>query len=66
MANCWLCSDEIIAGLCLVARPMMAIKSQEIMSEGLPGREMFMLLAGEVEVSAPGLIYFIGPCYSFN
>ena len=32
-------SDEIIVGICLRAKPMMAIKSQEVMSEGFPGRE---------------------------
>jgi len=44
-------SDEIVVGICLRAKPMMAIKNQEIMSEGFPGREMFLLLAGEVEVT---------------
>ena len=44
-------APEIIAAICLAARPMMAIKNQEVMSEGMPGREMFMLLSGEVEVS---------------
>ena len=44
-------SDEIVVGICLRAKPMVAIKNQEIMSEGFPGREMFLLLAGEVEVT---------------
>ena len=47
-------AKEIIAGLCLTARPMVAIKSQEIMTEGRPGREMFILLSGDVEVTRDG------------
>eukprot|EP01050_Picozoa_sp_SAG11_P010790 SAG11_NODE_1102_length_5866_cov_2.173574_3_plen_159_part_00 len=48
-------TDEIIAAICFRARPLVAIKGQEIMTEGLPGREMFLLLTGEVEVSTGGL-----------
>ena len=47
-------AKEIIAALCLTARPMVAIKSQEIVTEGQPGREMFILLSGEVEVTQRG------------
>lgn len=43
-------SHEIIAALCREAIPLIAVKSQSIMVEGSPGRELFMLMKGEVEM----------------
>ena len=47
-------SAEIIAALCREVVPMLVVKEQIIMAEGAPGREMFMLLKGEVEMSQDG------------
>ena len=44
-------SHEIIAALCQRCKPMTCVKNQNIIQEGEPGREMYMLLSGEVEVS---------------
>eukprot|EP01048_Picozoa_sp_COSAG05_P019714 COSAG05_NODE_3163_length_2276_cov_1.106569_3_plen_373_part_00 len=47
-------SSEIIAALCHEVQPMMVVKEQCIIVEGTPGREMFFLMTGEVEMSANG------------
>ena len=43
-------ADEVIGALCNVARPMVVLKDQEVMTEGQPGREMYILMSGELEV----------------
>jgi CRP-like cAMP-binding protein len=45
-------ASEIIAALCHVVQPMFAVKEQCIIVEGGPGREMFFLMKGEVEMLA--------------
>ena len=47
-------SDEIIASLCRVIEPMVAVKNQVIFSEGSTGKELYMLMSGELEVSRGG------------
>jgi CRP-like cAMP-binding protein len=47
-------SHEIIAALCHKVVPMTAVKDQHIMLQGSPGRELFMLIKGEVEMLADG------------
>lgn len=44
-------SHEIIAALCLKSKPMTCTKNQNIIQEGEPGKEMYMLVSGEVEVT---------------
>eukprot|EP01050_Picozoa_sp_SAG11_P033062 SAG11_NODE_11047_length_787_cov_1.039244_1_plen_261_part_11 len=44
-------SAEVTSGLCLCVRPLWAGKGQQIITEGVSGREMYMLMSGEVEVS---------------
>lgn len=41
-------SHEVIVALCREVVPMIAVKDQNIMLEGTPGRELFMLMKGEV------------------
>jgi hypothetical protein len=48
-------SHEIIAALCREVVPMIAVKDQNIMVEGQPGRELFMLMKGEVEMTKEGM-----------
>lgn len=51
-------SDEVVSSLCHRVRPLMALKGQEIMREGAVGREMYMVMEGEVEVikdNGPGM-----------
>lgn len=47
-------SSEVITALCHVATPMLAVREQAIMEEGAAGREMFILMKGEVEMLAGG------------
>jgi CRP-like cAMP-binding protein len=47
-------SSEVITALCHVATPMLAVREQAIMEEGTSGREMFLLMKGEVEMLADG------------
>ena len=47
-------SDEVISSLCHHVRPLIALKGQEVMKEGTVGREMYMVMAGEVEVMRDG------------
>ena len=47
-------SSEVIAALCHVATPMLAVREQAIMEEGTSGRELFVLMKGEVEMLADG------------
>ena len=47
-------SDEVISSLCHRVRPLTALKGQEIMREGTVGREMYMVMSGEVEVVRDG------------
>ena len=43
-------SSEVIAGLCHEVRPLIALKGQVIIKAGSTGREMYMVMTGEVEV----------------
>jgi len=43
-------SREVIGALCGAARPMYALNGQTVMEEGQPGRELYMLMSGELEV----------------
>ena len=43
-------SSEVIAALCHEVRPLIALKGQVIMKTGSVGREMYMVMQGEVEV----------------
>jgi hypothetical protein len=45
-------AEEVIGALCNVVRPIMVLKDQEVMSEGQTGREMYILMTGEVRTSA--------------
>ena len=47
-------SNEVATALSREVKPMIAVKEQAIMTEGESGREMFMLMKGEVEMSADG------------
>lgn len=44
-------STEVVSALCLRCKPMQAMRGQNIIQEGEPGKEMYMLITGEVEVS---------------
>ena len=44
-------SDEVIGALCGAVRPLSIIQGQEVITEGQPGREMYILMSGELEVS---------------
>ena len=47
-------SNEVLSGLCMHVRPLYTGKGQQIITEGVSGREMYMLMSGEVEVSVRG------------
>eukprot|EP01052_Picozoa_sp_SAG31_P012923 SAG31_NODE_765_length_12248_cov_6.802947_14_plen_143_part_00 len=44
-------SDEVIGALCDKAQQMYALKGDVVMEEGKPGRELYFLISGELEVS---------------
>eukprot|EP01043_Picozoa_sp_COSAG02_P058846 COSAG02_NODE_7394_length_3036_cov_2.135853_1_plen_78_part_10 len=44
-------STEVINALALKCRPMKVMQGHTIIKEGEPGKEMYMILMGEVEVS---------------
>ncbi len=43
-------SKEVIGALCGAAKPMYALAGDTVMQEGQPGRELYMLMNGELEV----------------
>ena len=43
-------SKEVVAGLCAKVKPMNAMKNQNIIKQGESGKEMYMVMSGEVEV----------------
>lgn len=45
---------SLIHGLCGVVEPMMAVRDQVIYTEGSIGKEMYMLLSGELEITCVG------------
>eukprot|EP01043_Picozoa_sp_COSAG02_P010048 COSAG02_NODE_347_length_24085_cov_23.240724_12_plen_981_part_00 len=47
-------SPEVIAALCLRVRPMVGMKNQLITKQGESGKEMYMVMSGEVEVLEDG------------
>jgi CRP-like cAMP-binding protein len=47
-------SGEVTSGLCMQVQPLLALKGQEVVVEGVPGQEMYMLMKGDVEVSVRG------------
>jgi len=47
-------SQEILASLCGLVQPMIAVKQQVIFEEGSTGNEMYMLMVGELEVTQGG------------
>jgi CRP-like cAMP-binding protein len=44
-------SPEVISALSLRCKPMVITQGNVIIAEGEPGKEMYMLMHGEVEVS---------------
>ena len=44
-------SPEVISALCMKVRPMIAVREQIITKQGESGKEMYMVMSGEVEVS---------------
>lgn len=44
-------SPEVISAICLRCKNMTVMKNQNVISEGEPGKEMYMLMSGEVEVT---------------
>jgi hypothetical protein len=44
-------SVQVIAAICEVVRPIIAIKSQVVIEEGSVGRELYVLISGELEIS---------------
>lgn len=44
-------SSEVVAALCLKVKPMLAMRDQKIINQGESGKEMYMVMSGEVEVS---------------
>ena len=46
--------EPLIHSISLVVVPMLAVKDQEIYSEGSSGKEMYILLEGELEVTSKG------------
>lgn len=47
-------SEEILFQLCRECRPLMILKGEDVVKEGEPGQEMYILLDGEVQVSVGG------------
>ena len=47
-------ASSIIHALCGIIEPMMAVRKQVIYLEGSTGKEMYMLLSGELEILARG------------
>ena len=45
-------SIEVIGALCLRCKPLLAMKNQVIIREGEPGKEMYMIMIGEVVSTA--------------
>lgn len=43
-------SREVVGALCGAAKPMYALAGDTVMEEGQPGRELYMLMNGELEV----------------
>jgi|EP01047_Picozoa_sp_COSAG01_P025597 CRP/FNR family cyclic AMP-dependent transcriptional regulator len=44
----------LIHSICNLAEPMLAVRHQVIFSEGTTGKEMYLLLEGELEISVAG------------
>ena len=44
-------SSEVISALCNACRPLNVLAKQEVMQEGQPGNEMYMIISGELEVT---------------
>jgi Ca2+-binding EF-hand superfamily protein len=51
-------SKEVIGALCGACKPMYALAGDVVMEEGQPGRELYMLMSGELEVfrNSPDLV----------
>ena len=47
-------APEILFSLCQQCRPLLILKGQQIVKEGQPVREMYIILDGEVQVSVGG------------
>ena len=47
-------AEEILFKLCRECRPLLILKGQTVVREGTPGREMYIILDGEVQVSIGG------------
>jgi CRP-like cAMP-binding protein len=47
-------SLALIHSVCSIASPMMAVRKQVIYSEGSTGKEMYVLISGELEITAGG------------
>ena len=48
-------AEEILFKLCRECRPLLILKGQTIVKEGTPGREMYVVMDGEVQVSVGGV-----------
>ena len=46
--------DSLLHSLCDIVEPMMAVRQQVIYAEGSTGKEMYMLLSGELEITQRG------------
>ncbi len=46
---------SVIHALCNIVEPMIAVKSQVIYAEGSVGQEMYILITGELEITADGV-----------
>eukprot|EP01052_Picozoa_sp_SAG31_P063969 SAG31_NODE_22861_length_516_cov_1.151079_1_plen_123_part_01 len=44
-------SPVVIAALCMRCKPMLVVQGSVIIAEGEPGKEMYIVMSGEVEVS---------------
>eukprot|EP01048_Picozoa_sp_COSAG05_P011647 COSAG05_NODE_1112_length_5856_cov_11.397082_2_plen_976_part_00 len=44
-------SVEVLSALCMHCKPLLAMKNMYIIREGEPGKEMYMIMSGEVEVT---------------
>ena len=48
--------NPVISAICSVVHPIYVLRGQEVITEGSPGNEFYMLMAGELEVLKVGAI----------
>ena len=50
--------NSVISAICSMVHPIYVLRGQEVITEGSPGNEFYMLMAGELEVLKVGAVLF--------